>query len=223
MTEQQLDRQVLASWQRNAVPWAQAVREGSIASRRTVTDQAIVSAILAKNPASLLDIGCGEGWLARALAAEGVRVTGVDAIAELVAQARALGGGDFLVCAYGELEAAALPVCDLAVCNFSLIGKESVEAVFRQVRGLLRPGGHVLVQTLHPVTACGDQPYQDGWREGSWAGFDGGFVDPPPWYFRTLAGWQALFDRFGYTCLELAEPRRAAGEPPLSVIFTLGL
>jgi hypothetical protein len=29
---------------------------------------------------------------------------------------------------------------------------------------LLNAGGTAIVQTLHPVIACGDAPYVDGWR-----------------------------------------------------------
>jgi 2-polyprenyl-3-methyl-5-hydroxy-6-metoxy-1,4-benzoquinol methylase len=37
------------------------------------------AAVLRDKPASVLDVGCGEGWLARALSAHACRVTGVDA------------------------------------------------------------------------------------------------------------------------------------------------
>jgi hypothetical protein len=43
-----------------------------------------------------------------------------------------------------------------------------------------------IIQTLHPLIACGDFSYQDAWREGSWAGFSDDFTDLAPWYFRTL-------------------------------------
>lgn len=219
MSDAQHDQQVLASWRRNAEPWTRAVRSRSITSRNEVTDQAILSAIRGVSPSTLLDIGCGEGWLARSLSEEGVRVIGVDAVPELVARARALGGGEFRVCAYEQLGEAGLPISDVAVCNFSLIGKSSVETVFQQVGELLPPGGHFIVQTLHPVTACGELPYQDGWREGSWSGIAGGFLDAPPWYFRTLESWKTLFSQTGCQTLTIQEPRLSANAPPSSILF----
>ncbi len=65
------DEKILDSWHKNAAPWSLAVREGQIDSRRLVTDSAIVGAVeeygRAYTRPSVLDIGCGEGWLARAL------------------------------------------------------------------------------------------------------------------------------------------------------------
>jgi len=65
-------------------PWTQAVRQGTIASRVLVTDAAIVQTVRAYHQAPLhapvIDLGCGEGWLARALAAQGLDVLGLDAV-----------------------------------------------------------------------------------------------------------------------------------------------
>jgi 2-polyprenyl-3-methyl-5-hydroxy-6-metoxy-1,4-benzoquinol methylase len=81
------------SWEANADAWTAAVREGAIASRGAGTDAAIVAACAAALPsldgAAVLDVGCGEGWLARTLAAHGARVLGIDASAPLVDAARA--------------------------------------------------------------------------------------------------------------------------------------
>lgn len=56
----------------NADKWTAVVRSGGVESRRLVTDQAIIEAVLAQKPQRVLDIGCGEGWLIRALGKEGV-------------------------------------------------------------------------------------------------------------------------------------------------------
>jgi len=214
------DAKIIDSWGRNAAPWTTVVRGQQIESRRLVTDQAIVEATLARSPRSVLDIGCGEGWLARALTASGIEVIGIDAIPALIEQARQAGGGDFRVMSYEDVAAGELKLSvDAVVCNFALLGDESVVGLFNVVRSLLKPHGTFLVQTLHPVTACGDHPYQDGWRQGSWAGFSADFSDAAPWYFRTMESWTRLFQEHDLRLLEMREPLHPQTQKPASVIF----
>jgi 2-polyprenyl-3-methyl-5-hydroxy-6-metoxy-1,4-benzoquinol methylase len=220
------EARILDCWHSNAQAWTAAVRERRIDSRTLVTDRAIIDAVRSRAPRSVLDLGCGEGWLGRALAASGIEVLGIDVVPELIAQAQAqaLGGGEFRVASYEQAAAGTLGFsADVAVCNFSLLGKESVETLCAAVAALLNPGGAFIIQTLHPMVACGDAPYRDGWREGSWAGFSCDFTDPAPWYFRTLDSWVALFRRHGLTIQQLYEPLDPRSQRPASVIFVAGV
>lgn len=213
------DEKIVDSWARNSAPWVAAVRGRDIASRALVTDAAIVDAVRSCAPRTGVDLGCGEGWLIRALPE--VSMVGVDAIAGLVDAARvASGGGDFRVMSYEEVAAGKLQLAaDVAVCNFSLIGEDATAGLLRAAPTYLRPGGTLIVQTVHPVMACGDAPYADGWREGSWAGFSTDFTDPPPWYFRTLASWVSLFLDSGLRITSLREPVHPETGKPVSLIL----
>ena len=214
------DTRIIEAWSNNARPWITAVREGRIESRKQITDRAIVDAILGRAPRSVLDIGCGEGWLARALAPHHIGVIGVDTVPALVEAARKAGGGDFHVMSYEDIASGNLHAsADVVVCNFSLLGKESVEGIFGIAPTLLNPHGALIVQTLHPVAACGDLPYRDGWRQGSWAGISGDFSEPAPWYFRTLEGWARLFTDGGLRLSEIREPLHPDSQRPASVIL----
>lgn len=214
------DTLILNAWHANATPWTQAVRAHRIESRHLVTDQAIIDAVLSRAPRSVLDIGCGEGWLARALAGAGVQVRGIDAVPALIDQAQAAGGGEFRVMSYETLAIDGIGASfDALVCNFSLLGEGAVEGLFAMFPSLLNPQGSVLIQTLHPLIACADAPYRDGWREGSWAGLGKAFGAPAPWYFRTLESWIRLFGKHGLRLLELREPLHPHTQKPASVIF----
>ena len=213
------DIKIIDSWRKNAPAWTVAVREGRIESRQ-ITDRAIVDAVLSRSPRSVLDIGCGEGWLVRQVAAKNIRVIGVDVVPALIDAAQRAGGGDFRVMSYEGIAAGRLGVSvDVVVCNFSLLGKESVEGVFRAVPSLLNSRGSLIVQTLHPVTACGDLPYRDGWRQGSWVGCGTGFSEPAPWYFRTLERWRTMFAENGILLCEVVEPVPPKTRNPVSVIL----
>lgn len=214
------DARIVESWGKNAGPWTKAVREKQIDSRRQATDQAIVEAVLSRSPKSMLDIGCGEGWLARALSGRGIEVLGIDVTAQLIEEAQRAGGGEFRVASYEDIAAGQVTASvDVAVCNFALLGKESVDSLFRSIPSLLNIHGSFVVQTLHPTMACGDRPYQDGWREGSWDGFASEFTDPAPWYFRTLGSWIRLFRENNLHMLDLREPLHPQSGKPTSVIF----
>jgi 2-polyprenyl-3-methyl-5-hydroxy-6-metoxy-1,4-benzoquinol methylase len=214
------EAEILETWSRNAAPWTEAVRNRRIESRRLVTDAAVIAAVQAHSPRLVLDIGCGEGWLARSLSRHGIRVVGIDAVAELIERARTAGGGEFRVLSYGELAHGSLALAaDVVVCNFSLLGGTSVDELLPVLARQLAPRGRLIVQTLHPLTAGAELPYCDGWRPGSWAGCDGPFTHPAPWYFRTLGGWLTLFERSGLRIIEIREPLHPATARPVSVIF----
>jgi len=215
------DEKVVDSWHTNAAPWTSAVREQRIESRKLVTDRAVVDAVMRRQPRSVLDLGCGEGWLVRALAAHGVpKVIGVDVVPALIDQARTAGGGEFRVASYEAVARGELQVTvDVAVANFALIGKDAVDALIQSAPTLLNPGGALVIQTLHPVVACGDLPYIDGWREGSWAGFSDDFSDPAPWYFRTIGSWIDMLHSSGLNLVEMREPIHPNTHKPASVLF----
>jgi 2-polyprenyl-3-methyl-5-hydroxy-6-metoxy-1,4-benzoquinol methylase len=216
------DAKIVDSWKKNAAPWTNAVRADEIESRRLVTNQAIVDAVVSLSPRSALDIGCGEGWLVRVLADRGICSVGVDVVPQLIEQARRAGSGDFRVASYEELAQGALDLTvDVAVANFSLIGKESVEGLLAHAHRLLEPSGSLVIQTLHPLatSTASALPYVDGWRTGSWEGFSAEFTDPAPWYFRTIESWVRLLVRNNWHLREVREPVHPVSKQPASVIF----
>ena len=218
------EKHIIDSWHKNADPWVTAVRGDEIDSRVLVTNQAILDAIVAYAPASVLDVGCGEGWLVRALTGQGIDVLGVDIVPALIDVARQSGPGRYQVQSYQDLSAESLNMqFDLVVCNFSLFGKDSVEQVFQQVPVLLNHGGVFVVQTLHPQVAGAYLEYIDGWHQGNWNGFNEQFTDPAPWYFRTIESWQALFSDNGFVSPEMREPVHPSTGKPASIILSAGL
>jgi ubiquinone/menaquinone biosynthesis C-methylase UbiE len=102
-----------------------------------------------------LDLGCGEGRFARALAAEGHEVTGVDVSPELLDRARrAHPDGTYVVA-----DAEELPFADgafdlvLAFNVLSCVGElgRAVDEVAR----VLTPGGRLCMSVVHPVYTAG--------------------------------------------------------------------
>lgn len=214
------DEAITRSWLANAEAWTHIVRSDGIESRRLGTNAAVVAAISELNPATLLDVGCGEGWLCRTFSGRGVACTGVDASPPLVASAREAGGGNYREMDYATLAGSdALPgPFDVIACNFALLG-EDIVPLLAGLRRRLSPAGRLVVHTVHPWVACGDGAYADGWRSEDFAAFGAGrFRETMPWFFRTLPRWVADLGEAGLVVESLREPQDPNTGRPLSLL-----
>jgi SAM-dependent methyltransferase len=215
--EQQLEE----SWTDNAAAWTTVVRDGRIPSRAAGTNAAIVEAIRDVEPQRLLDVGCGEGWLARAVAGEGIDVVGIDISPPLIDSANALGGGRFLVLSYDQLASRRDELggdFDTIVCNFALLGA-SLVSMLSALRSVATTDATLLIQTVHPWTARGEEPYADGWRTETFAGFGDTFAKPMPWFYRTLGTWCTELRASGWTIEGITEPLHPETLLPLSLLI----
>jgi SAM-dependent methyltransferase len=209
------------SWLANADAWTEVVRNDGIESRRLGTNAAVVAALAALSPATLLDVGCGEGWLCREFGASGVECVGVDASPPLVAAARDAGSGHFEVMDYTALAGGdALPgPFDAIACNFALLD-ENIVPLLSGLRRRLTPTGRLVVQTVHPRVACGEEAYADGWHTETFATFGAGrFKASMPWYLRTLPRWLADLGKAGLALDYLREPLDPNTGRPLSLLM----
>ncbi len=240
--------QIKQSWRANAEPWARAIRAGAVGSRERVTNDAVGAAILESDPKSVLDVGCGEGWLGRRLSSSGISVVGIDGEPALIAAAREGGGGHYAVMDYellcdpeavrtelARIGAPSLTKFDAVVFNFSLIGELSAKAALAGATQLVEAHGQLVIQTLHPestnalpgnASAGGARRRNDvdGWRQGSWVGFEHlGFDQPAPWYYRSLESWKQLLSKVGLSITDLQEHRDPESGVPASLIFVCRL
>ena len=111
--------------------------------------------LLPAPPASVLDIGCGEGRFPRDLRARGYEVAGIDASATLIQHAReADPDGDYQVA-----DAARLPMADASVqvvtALLSLHDMDDVNGAVAEAARVLEPGGRLCVAVVHPINSAG--------------------------------------------------------------------
>lgn len=122
---------------------------------------------------NILDMGCGDGQIARALAAQGSTVLGVDPTQLHIDIANERGGGP----AYVLGGATKLPVDDgamdavVACLVFEHI--DEMDAAVAEVARVLRPGGQFSFFLNHPLL----QTPGSGW-------IDDHIIDPPEQYWR---------------------------------------
>ncbi len=158
----------------------------------------------------VLDAGCGDGYLARFLAARGARVTGIDISPQLISSARALERAEEIDYRVADLSR---PQPDLVAC-FDAVASYLVLNDVRDYRGFiatigaaLRPGGRLVVALNNPYGAVirkhvadyfasgGADPYRGLWAAGVKAYF----------YHRTLEEYVEEFAAAGLSVTRLAD------------------
>ena len=121
----------------------------------------------------ILDVGTGEGQIARLLADQGSSVVGVDPTHNQVAEAVARGGGP----RYLRAGAAELPFApgsfDAAIACLVFEHIDEMDSAVAELARVVRPGGRFVFMLNHPLL----QTPGSGW-------IDDHVLDPPEQYWR---------------------------------------
>jgi ubiquinone/menaquinone biosynthesis C-methylase UbiE len=156
--------------------------------------------------AATLEVGCGEGRVARDLAARGHRVTGLDASPTLLrAAAEADPAGRYVV---GPAEA--LPfedgAFDLVVAYNSLMDVADMPAAVREAARVLAPGGRLCACVTHPLPDAGS------WRDDETYAVTETYLEQR-WFSGTLErkGLAFTFEGWCYPLEAYARALEAAG------------
>jgi SAM-dependent methyltransferase len=172
-----------------------------------------------------VDVGCGEGRLARALRARGYGVLGVDAsptLVSLAAEADPIGD-------YRVATAAALPLGDgsarLVVAFMVMEHVRDLDAACAEARRVLCAGGSFCFAMVHPARSGGG--FEDAGEEARFvldSYFPARAVKRPLFetevvaYHRPLSDYATALHGAGFVVARLAElpsQRRAAGRVPM--------
>jgi ubiquinone/menaquinone biosynthesis C-methylase UbiE len=153
------DGLVTETWDSIADWYAERLAAGS------APHQLAIAAVLQLLPAVIgepvLDLGCGEGLAARALATQGAQVTGIDLSAQMIGHARRQEtahplGIDFRVGDAQTLDGLADGAFAGVVANLSLHNVDDLDAALGAVWRVLRPGGWLVFVIPHP---CFEPPH----------------------------------------------------------------
>src|SRR6266699_348030 len=141
-------------WHDNAAYWIQIMRERRDRYRTELTDAVVYDAIGSCDGIEVLDVGCGEGYMAREIARRGARrVIGVDKEPALVEAANAAVQDDAPISfKVGDVNRLELDTnaFDVVVANHVLNDLEDVKAPIHEFARVLRPSGRLVILMLHP-------------------------------------------------------------------------
>lgn len=161
-----------ALWEEHAGWWQDGFTGGVDAEYEEQIIPTVLTVLAGRD--RLLDIGTGEGQIARRLIeADADEVIGVDPTATQVAEAVRRGGGPM----YGRAAADALPFrsdsFDGALACLVYEHIEAMESALAETARVLRPGGRFVLMLNHPLL----QTPGSGWIDDQW-------LDPPESYWR---------------------------------------
>lgn len=141
-------------WDSNASFWVRIIREHRDKYRNELTDPAMLKAIGASTGMTMLDAGCGEGYLSRILARRGATVTGVDSSGKLIEAARTQSHTDGLPISFDVASVDELPYADntfdLVVCNHLVNDLYDPSKAIGEFARILHDDGRVVILMLHP-------------------------------------------------------------------------
>jgi SAM-dependent methyltransferase len=150
---------VRAAWDANAVFWDEQMESGGTWQQSLI--EPAVEAVLRLEPGErVLEIACGNGEFARRMTELGGSVLATDFSEAMLERARAHGGGTEYRLADATDEAALTALgdpgsFDAVVCNMAVMDMQEIEPLARAAATLLRPGGRLLISTVHPAFNSG--------------------------------------------------------------------
>lgn len=165
----------------------------------------------------ILDAGCGSGPLTAALRDKGAVVTGFDVSAAMVDLARRRLGedADLHVADLGEPLPFADAEFDVVVASLVLHYLEDWSGPLAELRRVLKPGGRLILSTMHPTGYAMDHPAADYFAvtKYSWDYvMDGQTVWLTMWH-RPLHAMSDAFAAAGFRIVTISEPPPAPDTP----------
>jgi ubiquinone/menaquinone biosynthesis C-methylase UbiE len=148
------------TWDTIADWYAEHLRSGS-ALHRFARDVMLAAMPVDLSGARIVDLGCGEGIITRAVAGRGATAVGVDPTERLIVHARAAEeaaacGATYVVDDGSRLASIGDESADWVTAGLSLNNVPDLDAAVGAVRRVLAPGGRLVFTVPHP---CFEAPH----------------------------------------------------------------
>jgi ubiquinone/menaquinone biosynthesis C-methylase UbiE len=149
------DDRTTVDWEEMAAWWDERQGDEGDLWHRTLIDPTLFRVLGPVEGLHVLDLACGNGYIARKLARSGARVMGVDAFRPIIEHARAREERESLGVVYHVADAARLDGLgdasfDVVVCNMALMDIPDAEGALREAAHMLRLRGRLVASFSYP-------------------------------------------------------------------------
>ncbi len=221
-------QEVIGSWDQAAEEFASFFAAGDEFYHKHIINPCLIDLLGDLSGKTVLDVGCGEGHLARYLADEtkrSIQVIGIDASEKMIriAEEKSQDFADCLAFRQADVtDLAGIPsgFFDVAICNSALMDIKNYSQAIKEVSRTLKAQGVFVFSILHPCFHTPDSDWlkdEDdntvGWRVGSyyanlaWKWTPKSRMSRETYCFhRTLADYVAALREAGFVITDLREP-----------------
>lgn len=159
------DGQIAEAWDRLAEKWISSYTEHGDLNRQYIIDPAIFRMIGSVKGLTILDAGCGNGYLCRLLAKKGAEMVGVDISKRFIGIAQQKEKEVPLGILYypGTLSNLAMfenEKFNVVISNLTLMDVLDLEAATMEINRVLRKDGRLIFSIMHP---CFSSSRVHGW------------------------------------------------------------
>ena len=210
-------------WNRVADDWRRQVGDEGDANRILNSDPVLWQFAGDVKGRTVLDAGCGTGYLSKKLCDQGAHVTGIDFSERMIEIARAHNPAiDFRVDSCATLRTLTDAHFDLVVSNYVLMDTPDLHGTLHAFHRVLKPHGVAVLVFSHP---CFPQERATVSQNGDEITYRWDFpyfepkkcIDPPwdqshftsefIWFHRPLSDYWKAFRAAGFVVMDFEEPR----------------
>ncbi|MGC4046869.1 MAG: class I SAM-dependent methyltransferase [Armatimonas sp.] len=196
-----------------------SVRKGVLVSADDLIASELFRSIGGIEGKEICDLACGQGIMARQIAAQGASVVCVDLSQRLLDIAQAEEAASPRGITYIHEDAQSLvSIADTSfdgvLCNMALMDIPDLVATLRAVRRILRPGGWLAFTITHPCFQI--PPTQGYFEEGFWRSDNpSGVRGQVGAHHRTLSTYLNALSEAGLALERISEPQLAGRDVPV--------
>ncbi len=198
------DRQISKAWDKLAEKWNDFSKDQGDFNRQYIVDPAIFHMLGSVDGLSILDAGCGNGYLCRLLAKKGAKIVGVDISKRFIEIAKQKEKEAPLGILYysgtvSNLEILGSKRFDIVISNLALMDVLDLGKAIMEINRVLKENGRLIFSIMHP---CFSSSPIHGWvrvppdsqRKEDWI-----YWKVDRYFDRSVQVWQYLDWPFTYS------------------------